>query len=290
MKTIQTLIADIYKKVGSDDGWFDEALAREFSQELGTRLVETIAPRNQVPTLRLSKMGPSCERALWYSIHSPELAEQLPPSAKIKYIYGHILETFVIAMAKAAGHEVTGEQDAVTVDGITGHRDCVIDGCIVDVKSCSSLAFKKFEDKTIVEEGNDSFGYLDQLDGYLCGSSHDPLVRVKDRAYILAIDKTLGHLCLYEHKLREQSIRDRIKLYKEITARPLPPRCTCETVAEGKSGNIKLGTRASYSGFKHSCFPALRTFLYAKGPVFLTHVERIPDVPEITKEGGFVQH
>lgn len=288
MKSIQTLIADIYIKVGSEDGWFDINLARTFSEELGCRLVESIAPRTQVSTLRLSKMGPSCERALWYSIHSPELAEGLPPYAKIKYTYGHILETFVIAMAKASGHEVTGEQDAVTVDGITGHRDCVIDGCIVDVKSCSSLAFKKFEDKTIAQEGSDSFGYLDQLDGYLVGSSTDPLVRIKDRAYILAIDKTLGHLCLYEHRIREQSIRDRIRHHKAIVSLSEPPRCTCGTVPEGRSGNIKLDVKASYSAYKHSCFPNLRTFLYARGPVFLSHVERLPDVPEISKEGKFL--
>jgi len=286
-KNISTLIKDIYQLVGKDEGWFDEAIAREFSGELGLRLVENLKPRDKVSTLRLSQMGPKCEKQLWHSIHTPELSETLPAAARIKFSYGHIIEALVIAMAKAAGHEVTGEQDAISVDGVTGHRDCIIDGCIVDVKSSSTLSFKKFKDKTIAE--NDSFGYLDQLDGYLVGSKHDPLVRNKDTAYLLAVDKQLGHMVLYEHKLREDSIRQRIKYYKQIVGQPTPPACTCGTTPDGLSGNIKLDTRASYSSFKHVCFPHLRTFLYAGAPRYLTKVVRLPkDVPEIDKNGKLV--
>lgn len=213
-------------------------------------------------------------------------AEPFPPWALVKFTYGHILEALAIAMAKAAGHEVTGEQDAVSVDGIVGHRDCVIDGCIVDVKSASSRMFQKFKDRTIAS--NDPFGYLDQLDGYLVGSMDDPLVRVKDKAYLLVIDKTLGHLILYEHTIRETNIRERIRAYKDIVALDRPPSCTCEEVSDGKSGNLKLGVRASYNAFKYCCRPKLRTFLYASGPVYLTRVIRRPDVTEIDKYGRIV--
>lgn len=234
----------------------------------------------------MSKLGPTCPCALWHSIHKPELAEALPPWAEIKLSYGHVLEALVIALAKGAGHTVTGEQDVITLDGIVGHRDCVIDGCIVDVKSSSTLSFRKFKDKSIKE--NDSFGYLDQLDAYTVGSALDDLVSVKDRAYLLAIDKQLGHMVLYEHITREDSIRERIKRYKTIVNRLTPPSCECGTLADGKSGNIKLDVRASYSGYKHSCFPHLRTFLYANGPVYLTHVSRKPDVIEVDKNGKVV--
>lgn len=231
--------------------------------------------------LRLSALGPKCPCALWYSINKPEVAEPLPPYARIKYLYGHIIEHTLIGLAKAAGHSVTGEQDELTVDGITGHRDCVIDGAIVDIKSSSSRGFQKFKDKTIGQ--SDDFGYLDQLDGYLLGSQSDPLVTVKDRAYLLAIDKTLGHVVLYEHRLRADSIRKRITHYKQIVTSSEPPTCTCGTVPDGKSGNVRLGTTASYSPFKHICFPRLRTFLYSSGPVYLTKVVRTPDVLELTK-------
>lgn len=290
MTSIHTIVHDIYQIVGSKDGWFDAALAEGFSRELGLKLVEKTKPRNQVPTLRLSQMGPICQKQLWHSIHTPELAETIPAYTRIKFLYGEILESLIIAMAKASGHEVTGEQDAVHVDGITGHRDCVIDGCVVDVKSAASRPFS-----TIKAGGmeQDPFlcAYLDQLDGYLVGSSDDPLVTVKDKGYILAIDKTLGHLCLHEHIVRPQSIRNRIRDYVAIVGLQSPPHCQCVTVADGKSGNYKLDTKASYSNFKHVCFPNLRTFLYAKGPVYLTKVIREPrDVTEVDRHGKYIYH
>lgn len=286
IKNIHTLIRDIHELLGNNKQWFTQELSEEFARELGCKLVQELAPRDQVPTLRLSQMGSRCPRSLWASIHSPSVQEPLPATARIKYTYGHLIEALALSMAKAAGHEVTGEQDELVVDGIKGHRDCVIDGCIVDVKSCSSLGFEKFRNKSIAQ--NDTFGYLDQLDGYLLGSLDDDLVRVKDRAYLWAIDKTLGKMCIYEHRLREGHIRQRIRDYKEIVSLSEPPPCTCGTIPEGKSGNIKLDVKASYSSYKHFCFPNLRTFLYASGPVYLTKVVRKPDVPEVDKHGRLV--
>lgn len=271
---INTLVIDIY-----------DYIKREGVPDLDIKI-----PRQEKkpPRLRLSAMGPRCPCALWHSIHHPELAEPLPPWAEIKYCYGHVLEALAITLAKAAGHEVTGEQDELLVDGIKGHRDCVIDGCVVDVKSASSLSFNKFKDGSLKD--NDSFGYLDQLDGYLVGSLDDPLVTVKDRAYILAIDKTLGHMCLYEHHIRVESIRKRIADYKAIVGRAEPPPCECKSVPDGKSGNLKLDMRSSYSPYKFCCKPSVRTFVYASGPVYLTHVARKPDVREIDKYGKTVYH
>lgn len=242
--------------------------------------------RKKEPHLRLSQMGDRCPCALWHSIHKPELAEKLPPWAQFKYAYGHLIEAMVIKLAKAAGHEVTGEQDALELDGVPGHRDCVIDGCCVDIKSASSFSFAKFKDKSIAT--SDSFGYLSQLDGYILAARGDPLVRDHRKGYLLAVDKTLGHMVLYEHRLRETHIRERIAEYKAIVALDKPPGCTCGTRPEGKSGNIGLDTKASYNVFKHICVPNLRTFLYADGPKYLTHVARVPEVIEVDKHGKIV--
>lgn len=274
---INTLIPDIQKLVQTK-GWFTDELAREFGDTVSKRIQSQFSQRHDTPTLRLSQMGPRCPKALWHSIHTPEAAEQLPAWAEIKYSLGHMVEALAIVLAKAAGHEVTGEQDELELDGIKGHRDCVIDGCIVDVKSTSSRGFIKFKNKAIGQD--DTFGYLDQLDGYVVASSDDPLVRVKDRGYLLAIDKQLGHVVLYEHIIRPDNIRERIKYYKECVKQSSPPKCECRTVAEGKSGNIKLDTKASYSPYKHCCFPSLRTFIYSTGPMYLTTVKKVPDVPE----------
>lgn len=287
MKTIKTLIRDIYDVVGRNESWFTGDIARDFSEELNARLVESLAPQETRGILRLSKMGEYCPCQLWHSVHTPELAEPLQPWIKIKFTYGHILETLVIALAKAAGHSVTGEQDELILDGIKGHRDCVIDGCIVDIKSINSYGFQKVKAGEVPQ---DPFlrDYLDQLDGYVVASHEDPLVQVKDKGYILAIDKTLGHLALYEHTVRPNSIRNRIGLYKEYVGRSMPPDCNCRTIADGKSGNQKLDLRASYNPYKYCCFPNLRTFIYARDPVYLTKVIRRPDVTEVDKYGKVV--
>jgi hypothetical protein len=115
------------------------------------------------------------------------------------------------------------------------------------------------------------------------------LVQIKDRSFILAVDKQLGHVTLYEHKLTEQrtsSLRGRIELYKSVVSRLEPPRCECEVQSEGN--NKRLGVKASYSNFKWCCFPKLRAFLYAGGPTFLTQVNYLPSVPEIDKYGRII--
>ena len=271
--------------VGQQENWLTSDIANQFTSELTIKLQGSFSPQSRT-SLRLSGMGAKCPSQLWYSIHTPLDAEPLPPWARIKYTYGHILEALVIAMAKAAGHEVTGEQDAVSVDGVIGHRDCIIDGNVVDVKSASSRAFQKFKDGSIASD--DGFGYLDQLDGYIVGSLDDPLVRNKTSGFLLAIDKQLGHMCLYEHTAREENIRKRIRDHRAIVALDRPPKCTCEEVPEGKSGNYRLGVRASYNAFKYQCKPQLRTFLYADGPRYLTRVVRKPDVTEVDKHGRVV--
>jgi hypothetical protein len=283
MPNINRLIPDIYTIVGKKDGWFTDAIARELSYDISKRLQASLGEQKGVPYLRLSALGPRCPKALWHSIHTPELAESLPPWAEVKYAFGHILEALAIALAKAAGHTVTGEQDELVLDGVPGHRDCVIDGCIVDVKSCSSRAFDKLKNKTLAQD--DSFGYLDQLDGYVVASASDPLVEVKDKGYLLGIDKTLGHMCLYEHRIREEHIRARIRRYQEIVSRNESPECECGTQLDGVSGNLRLDTKASYSLYKYCCFPKLRTFVYASGPRYLTRVVRKPDVPEVDRSG-----
>lgn len=288
MKSIFTLIPDIYELLQRKDGWFTNELAAQFSSEVSLRLQAQYAEDHSLrKTLRLSKLGNYCPRELWFATNKPELAEPIQPWAFNKFSYGHILEAWALTLARAAGHRVEGEQDELVVDGVKGHRDAVIDGCLVDVKSLASRSFEKLEKKTLAQD--DPFGYLYQLDGYLVGSLEDPLVTRKNSGFLLGIDKTLGHMVLYEHDLREKDVRARIAYYREVVARPVPPTCECGTVPEGKSGNIRLDTKASYSSFKWSCFPHLRAFLYASGPVYLSKVVRTPDVPELNREGQIIR-
>lgn len=297
IKNINTLIGDI-NHVVENEGWLTEANVERLTEQLRCQLIQRGRQENSRAVLSLSKMGEKCPCHLWHSVRSPGLQEPLPAAARIKFAYGDVIESLGISLAKAAGHEVTGEQDECTVDGISGHRDCVIDGCIVDVKSTNSLSFQKIKSGYVAE---DIFlaAYLAQLDGYLVGAADDPLVRVKDRGYLLAIDKVLGHMCLYEHRLREDFIHERIRQYKAIVDLEEPPRCECDVVADGESGNLKLDLRASYNPYKHLCADRrgqkIRTFLYEGGPRFLVKVVRRPmrrdgktPIPEIDRNGKYV--
>src|SRR3954471_23260274 len=98
MTSIHTLVSDIQALLS------ERTTEVSFTAKIGH-------DSSRTPTLRLSQMGDRCPCALWHSIHKPELAEQLPPWAQMKYGFGHMIEAAVIQLAKAAGHEVTGEQD-----------------------------------------------------------------------------------------------------------------------------------------------------------------------------------
>lgn len=238
-----------------------------------------MAPPERKATLRLSNLGTPCERKLWYDINTPELGEPLDAPAKIKFLFGDILELLLLFWAREAGHKVEGEQDELVVHGVVGHRDCIIDGRVVDCKSASSYSFKKFSSNDL--RGNDPFGYLPQLSSYLTASLEDERVTDKKRGSFLVIDKTLGKICLDTYKLDPVSEKYVERKKTLVNTKKLPDR-GYDDEPEGKSGNRKLGLNCSYCAFKTSCWPGLRTYAYSFGPVHLTKIEREPKVPMIT--------
>lgn len=285
MKTIDTLVRDIYDVLDHKGGW-DATV----SQYLAGTLAETIDRRLTPPeeerkgSLRMSNLGQPCNRKLWYHIHEDYDGEELRAPTKLKFLYGDILEDLLISLAKAAGHEVTGEQDTMEIAGIKGHRDCVIDGVTVDVKSASSFSFKKFKDHDL--RNNDPFGYISQLSSYVYAARNDPLVKDKKGGAFLVVDKQHGTLCLDYYDLTPEIDTKEVVVEhtkKEVNG-PTPPPRAFSPVADGKSGNKKLPMNCSYCDHKHSCWPKLRTFLGSRGPVYLTEVKREPRMKEITDE------
>jgi hypothetical protein len=228
----------------------------------------------------MSNIGKACEKQLWYEINQPELGEKLRPETYMKFMIGHLLEEVVLFLAELSGHEVTGRQDTQEIEGIKGHRDAVIDGVIVDVKSASSYSFKKFKDGTLSQ--NDPFGYVAQLQSYLHSSQTDDKVTDKRQAGFLVVDKTLGHITLDLHAKDESTDwSETYRAKKETIASTEIPERGFKDEPFGASGNLKLGVNCSYCPFKKSCWPGLRSFLYSYGPVHLTEVNREPAVPEL---------
>jgi hypothetical protein len=275
LKTLDTLVKDIYA-LFTEPHEFDQANVEEFGKRLATHISNRIADERPSDTLRMSNLGTKCDRKLWYSVNHPELAEPLPPEVRFKFLYGDILEELVLFLAKEAGHSVEGTQDTLEISGVLGHRDAVVDGVVVDVKSASSYAFKKFEGH--LTEENDAFGYLDQLGAYLYASQNDPVVKDKSIAAFIAVDKTLGHITVdvQPNTYKDYSYLASIK--KAIVSSDSPPVKAYEDEPDGKSGNRKLGTACSYCSFKQTCWPNLQTYFYSTGPRFLTKVVKEPNV------------
>lgn len=281
-RSVDTLVDDIYGLFGGDKFEITPEYLAQFSTELSRLVAERFGAERREPTLRLSNIGKP-DRQLWYDINYKGEVEELSPEILIKFMYGDVLEHLMLLFAREAGHTVEMEQVEVEVDGIKGHPDAVIDGVVVDVKSASTYSFHKFATGSLLQDGNDPFGYVHQLAGYV--EAIDPTA---DGAF-LAVDKTLGKLTLLRipnDVLQQYKVRDRIEHIKEVVAQPEPPLRCYEPKAEGKSGNFVLDTSCSYCKHKHHCWSdanegeGLRTFLYSSGPKFFTHVEREPRVME----------
>ena len=284
MKTIDTLVEDIYNL-------FEPSIINQISEkDLEKHLKEfTKSVTNNIKTvlneqprkkrkLSLSSIGKPT-RQLWYDRHSNSEARPLAPSTRIKFLYGHILEDLLILLSRVAGHTVTEEQKEVEVEGIKGHQDCKIDGVLVDCKSASGFAFKKFANNRLADD--DPFGYIAQISAYSEGNG-------VNEAYFLAIDKQHGNIALTRvHDMEMINAKERVQYLKgALDSKRVPDRCYSD-IPEGVSGNRKLAIGCVFCPHKRECWSdanqgkGLRAFKYEKGPTYLTQVSKEPRVEEI---------
>lgn len=280
MKTIDTLVEDIYAVIKGNGGW-DDTVSELFSRGVVDIAHERFS-KEQKPRdyLSLSMLGTPCPRKIWYKVNMNDKGEELSAEALGTFFYGDLLEVMVIALAKAAGHKVEGLQEKLDVCGVQGHGDCIIDGWVVDVKSASRYGFEKFRTNGLKKD--DPFGYISQLSSYLYGYREDPRVVQKNKAAFLVVQKDRFKLALdvydltEEIKHKESEVRS-VKTMVEgsIPSERIPPK------PEGKSGNEVLDIQCSYCEFKKECWPKLRTFIYSTGPKFFTKVVNEPKVKEI---------
>lgn len=254
------------------------AMGELFKGLLRTRLRKREEKRGG-KVLRFSALGKS-DRQLWYMANMPEVAEKTSGKQNFKFLYGDVIELLLLFLAMESGHEVTDLQKVVSCEGVQGSLDAKIDGVLVDCKSASPYAYKKFEDGSFVFD--DPFGYVQQLSGYANAEG-------ETRAGFLVAEKVAGDICFAELDplyIKGNKPADRIaELRKSIAGVTPPPRCHPD-VPDGKSGNRKLSVECSYCPFKFECWKdanggkGLRKFFYSRGPVFLTAVSKEPKVNE----------
>lgn len=301
-KTIHTLVDDIHSVIEGQGGW-DESYAKWFSDEVFRISMERFSkPQEPRDYLGLSAIGTPCKRKLWYQVNMSEKQEPLPVRALGTFFYGDLIEAWILSLAMASGHKVEGMQDRLDVHGIKGHRDAVIDGVTVDVKSASAMAMSKFEKHAVKED--DPFGYYSQLSSYVYAGKDDPLVTDKTHGAFLVVQKDSFKLVLdmYDFSEELKNKEKEIEEIKSIVAHGDPPprhkwnyydyktKTTkyAEDMPEWNSakkdytGNRKLSVGCRYCPFKDHCWPEKRTFLYkGKAPLELTVVKNTPRVPEL---------
>ena len=282
-KNLDTLIEDIYSAIDvlskGKDIKLSASLVDDFGERMKSALVHWATPKKQTKGLRMSNVGKPA-RQLWYDMRSEQAAFQHNPSTQIKFLYGHILEELLLLLVRLAGHTVTDEQKEVVVEGITGHMDCKIDGEVVDIKTASGFAFKKFSEGTLAE--SDDFGYLSQLTGY---EAHEGT----NGGGFLVINKENGELCLFRpDDMDKPTIKKQIKNIKKAIKLDTPPEKCYNPISEGAKGNEKLSRQCVFCPHKYDCWAdsnngqGLRVFKYSKGLMYLTKVVSPPRVEEVT--------
>lgn len=284
MKTIHSLSDDIFALLSGGQHTYEH-----FKAATSKLNIPTPPKRPSKPYLRMSSIGRPCQKQTWYSLHYPELGEELRGSTHLKFQYGHMIEDYILWLAEQSGHTVTHKQYEVQIRGVTGHIDAIIDGVLVDIKTASSFAFKKFKEGGPKSNSEDLFGYRSQLSLYHYALSHKEIINPYEPAYWFVINKENGDLTLCPYKVNYSSkeilflvsdtkanVENKDKIpSKPSEATPLP---------DGSSGNLKLPVICSYCSFKKHCWSNLRTFIYSNGPRYLTHVSKEPNVPELKEE------
>lgn len=233
--------------------------------------------RNRDFTVRMSNVGKP-ERQLWFEKNDENLSKSIDGPTQIKFLYGHLLEEIVLMLVRMAGHEVTDEQKEVDVNGILGHMDCKIDGEVVDVKTASRFAFKKFSEGRLPQD--DPFGYLGQLSGYESAEG------TSDGGF-LVMNKESGELCMYQPRQEDKlNITDKIDNLIPALELDTPPELCYDPIPDGKKGNMKLPKGCNWCKYKYECHKdandgaGLRTFKYSNGLTYLTEVVAEPKVEE----------
>ena len=284
MKTIDTLIEDIHtlleEGINTSSVQTRDAI-ESFSKEVAFSLKRQLGEgkRAKQSNLRMSQIGKP-DRQLWYDLKSPVEPSPIDGQTKMKFIMGDILEALLILLTDLSGHEVTEQQKEVEIDGVKGHKDCRIDGVLVDVKTASSYAFKKFKEGTL--HSDDPFGYIAQISGYAeAGNDQE--------AAFFAIDKSSSEMAIMKvENIRMINAKQRIGKVKNFISSDAPPERCYPDEEDGKSGNRKLAIGCIYCPYKEDCWKdanggqGLRKFKYSNGIRYLTQVGKVPDVQEVT--------
>ena len=187
--------------------------------------------------------------------------ESQPYNAKMRNLFGDLIEATAVLVLKSSGVEVTNEQKSVRYDvsngtHIDGTFDVEIDNKIWDIKSASPFAFDhKFKNGFNALTKGDTFGYVEQ--GYVYAEAEK-----KKFGGWIAINKSTGEWAVTETPLADDEHRakalKKVKDNSDAIKKNLPfERCFTdveEMYRRKPTGNRVLGFECSYCPYKKDCW------------------------------------
>lgn len=259
---MSNIIEDIYNYLEN----YPE-ISEENAEELAQAIKDVVVSKLQhfrEPSLSMSSIG-KAPRRIYMDLH-----DVVKPSgkARLKFLYGDIIEALVLWLCKQSGHSVTDQQKSVEYKDIKGSIDALIDGVLCDVKSCSTQSFKKFKNGTLPLQ--DPFGYLPQISGYRTCLN-------QNSCFFLAVDKVTGEIATYypDPEFDLPNIDKVIEVAKKASTEY--PEEPCEKpVAFGKSGNEVVASCCKICPHLFKCFPDVKEYKYSTGSEYFTKIVKEP--------------
>lgn len=210
--------------------------------------------------VRMSNIGrPLCQLQMEKKGEKPELP---PYNAKMRFIFGDIIEALSVAIMKSAGIKIEEFQKPVTFKSdnaeVNGTYDVKIQDRIWDIKSASPYSFDyKFGDRGGFDAINkdDNFGYVAQ--GYLYGDADN-----SDFGGWIAINKSTGEWAVVEtpridDEHKQKAIKEAKEKVKALNDNAPFKRCyedTEETFYRKPTGNRTLNSVCSFCPYKKPCW------------------------------------
>jgi hypothetical protein len=208
---------------------------------------------------RMSNIGkPLCQLQME---KSGAEAETMPYNAKMRNLFGDLIEAAAITIMKASGIEVNDIQKKVVHKfenkEINGTIDVKIDGKIWDIKSASPYSFNnKFGENGGFDalKKDDAFGYIGQ--GYMYGEADK-----SDFGGWIVINKSTGEWCSTEVPPEDSSKKEAVKKaednIKKLESDSPFKRCFSdveEFFYRKPTGNRILGTSCGFCPYKKPCW------------------------------------
>ena len=252
-----------------------EAFKKQFTEE-----------RQKKFRYRMSNIGrPLCQLQME---KSGAEAEPMPYNAKMRNLFGDLIEASAITIMKASGIEVTDIQKKVTHKfedkEINGTMDVKINNKVWDIKSASPWSFthKFSEDSGGFEslKKDDAFGYIGQ--GYMYGVADK-----SDFGGWIVINKSTGEWCTTEvpaeDEAKDEAVKNAESNIKKLESDEPFKRCYSDTEEffyKKPTGNRVLNFTCGFCPYKSA--KGLTSFLIFSIPFLIIPVSSGIGLPFIS--------